>query len=218
MLTRIFSALSLVLITSAFATAEGPGGSYAEGVFHTLFGLDHLIAMIAVGLISSQIGGRAVWQVPLVFVISLVLGGGAGLTMPESGMRDWLLSSSEVVIMLSDLILVLGIIWVSSRQTDFSPLSLLGLFVVIFGLFHGFAHGGEIPDGALPLFYVLGFATTSTLMHIFGVVLGEIGRGFPQPRVARSLVAATLLGISIPYQVDFWNAIMPDFMLAIFGF
>ena len=202
----------------SFALAAGPGASYFEGVLHTLLGLDHLIAMIAVGLISSQIGRRAIWQVPFIFVLTLVIGGAAGLTLTEGALRRWLLSSSESVIMLSDLILVLGVIWVSPRRQDFHAFSLLGLFVIVFGLFHGFAHGGEIPPGAAPLFYVLGFATTSTLMHILGVLLGEVGRSFPQPRVARALVAATLLGISIPYQVNFWNSLMPDFLVVIFGF
>lgn len=198
----------LAIVLPGTAMAAGPGLSYEEGLLHTLFGLDHLIAMIAVGLISSQIGGRAVWQVPAIFVIALVIGGAAGLIMPESGARDWILSTSEVVIMLSDLILVLAIIWLWPGRSG-GPLSAVGIFIIIFGFFHGFAHGGEIPDGAIPLFYVLGFATTSIVMHVLGVGIGEL---------ARAVFAAVLLGISIPYQVDFWNSIMPGFMLEIFGF
>ncbi len=208
--------IAFLLPSLAFGQYDA-GQSYEKGLFHTLFGLDHLIAMIAVGLISSQIGGRAVWQVPAIFVIALVIGGAAGLIMPESGTRDWILSASEIVIMLSDMILVLAIIWLWPGQTS-RALGAVAIFIIIFGFFHGFAHGGEIPEGAIALFYVIGFATTSILMHILGVGIGEIARVFRQPRVARGVFAAVLLGISIPYQVDFWNSIMPGFLLEIFGF
>lgn len=204
-------------IAHAAGNVEGLNGSYTAGLTHTLFGLDHLIAMIAVGLLSAQIGSRAVIQVPLIFVASLIIGGAVGLTLGESETREWLLSTSEIVIMTSDILLVLAIIWITPRGGNFSALSLIGLFVIVFGLFHGFAHGGEIPTGAIALWYVAGFATTSAVMHILGVAIGEIGRVFPQPRVARGIFASILLGISIPYQVDFWNSAMPVFMLEIFG-
>lgn len=222
MMIRFTLGFFLILLGfSAFAMAEGASGSYREGLLHTLLGLDHLIAMIAVGLISSQIGGRAVWQVPFVFVMALVLGGVTGLIWPAGDAREWILSTSEPVIMLSDLALALAIIWAPLAHRSYEqakvPLS-ISLLIIIFGLFHGFAHGGEIPDGAVPTFYVLGFATTSALMHILGVGIGEIARAFQQPRVARGICAAVLLGISIPYQVDFWNTIMPGVVLEIFKF
>ena len=216
-MSRLILSCLLALAFIGTASAAGRQGSYIEGLTHTLFGLDHLIAMIAVGLISSQFGGRAIWRVPAIFVLALVAGGAAGLILPEGNLRNWLLSTSEVVIMLSDLSLVLAIMWMAPGRRD-RALGAVGGFIVLFGLFHGFAHGGEIPTGALPFFYVVGFATTSIVMHILGVGIGELARLFRQPQVARGLFAAVLFGISIPYQVDFWNAIMPDLILEIFGF
>lgn len=222
-MTRALTTLALLLIPGlAFGQATYDSGeSYMKGLTHTLFGLDHVIAMISVGLISSQLGNRAVWQVPLIFVLTLVVGGATGMILPESDARDWILSTSEIVIMMSDLLLVLAIIWIPfsmSRENYATGITIVGLFIIVFGLFHGFAHGGEIPDGASALFYVLGFATTSTIMHIVGVGIGEAARAFPQPRVARGVFAAVLLGISIPYQVDFWNSVMPFWALELFGF
>ncbi len=220
MIRGVVCLLFAVFPSAVFAVGSGDpsgsGASFFAGLSHTLLGLDHLIAMVAIGLLSAQIGRAAVVQVPLVFVIALVIGGTAGLTLSFGPVREWLLSTSEVVIMLSDLLLVLAIIWMAPHDRSFSVVSLTGLFVVTFGLFHGFAHGGEIPDGSIALFYVLGFATTSLLMHILGLLVGEIGQVFRQPRVARGVFAAVLFGISVPYQVDFWNAIMPDFVLEIF--
>ena len=262
----------LLIPSLAFAQNFDAGASYEKGLFHTLFGLDHVIAMLSVGLISSQFGGRAIWQVPLVFVVALVIGGATGLILPDNAMRGWLLSGSEIVIMISDLLLVIGVIWITRHALALRAflivfgilfaagliqlLAIFGItvgrlggyaiviaiilitsatalgtndayrrvvalmigFIAIFGLFHGFAHGGEIPDGAIALFYVLGFATTSILMHAIGVGIGEVARAFPQPRVARGIVAAVLLGIAIPYQVDFWNSLMPRWALELFGF
>ena len=220
---RVSKFLLFALIpTVAFAASDSDPlnavESFVSGLTHTLFGLDHLIAMIAIGLLSTQIGREALIQVPLIFVLALVVGGAVGLVLSVESLRAWLLSTSEIVIMLSDMLLVLAIIWMLPDERRFRPMSLVGLFVITFGLFHGFAHGGEIPAGAIATFYVLGFATTSLIMHLFGVAIGEFGGVFRQPRVARGVFAAVLLGISIPYQVDFWNAIMPEFVLEVFGF
>ena len=274
-MARFSTFLTLVLLMPGFAQAQASEftafDSYLGGVTHTMFGLDHVIAMIAVGLISSQFGTRAVWQIPLIFVISLVIGGATGMLLPEGDFRDWVLSSSEAIIMVSDILLVVAVVWISQNKTalrafwtvfallsvfvvvqllqnagiNIDPLwariaalvavilanvlmsaskdayagamAMMFGFVIIFGLFHGFAHGGEVED-KIPTFYVLGFATTSIIMHIIGVGIGESARLSAQPRVFRGVFAAVLVGISIPYQVNFWNSIMPDFLLLLFEF
>lgn len=221
MFTRLLSIFLLALMPAA-ASAETMGASYMDGLTHTLLGLDHLIAMIAVGLISSQLGRQAVWQVPLIFVVMLVIGGIMGLTTEDSPGRDSILSMSEKVIMLSDLGLALAIVWIplaSSGARYLGMTIVAAILIAIFGYFHGFAHGGEIPEGAIATFYVLGFATTSIIMHAVGVGIGEAARVFPQPRVARGVFAAVLLGISIPYQIRFWGDALPwsDTLGYIFG-
>ena len=124
--------------------------SYTEGLIHTLTGLDHLIAMIAVGLISSQLGRRAIWGVPAVFVTMLAIGGIVGLTMSPGPTRSGILSTSESVIMFSDLLLPLAIIWIplASNRAQYALMAgISAILIAIFGLYHGFAHGGKIPEG-----------------------------------------------------------------------
>lgn len=145
------------LATPAFAhLPPGEYGSFIAGVTHPLFGLDHVLAMIAVGLWAAQIGGRAVWQVPTAFVLTMIAGflaALAGLPLPFV----------EPVILAS--IVVLGAVVALALRPD----PRLAMAVVAgFALFHGHAHGGEL-GGAQALQFGAGFAIATALLHAAGI-------------------------------------------------
>jgi urease accessory protein len=144
-----------------------------------VLGFDHLLAMLAVGLLSVQLGRAALWTVPAAFVAFLVLGGALGL----AGIP---LVEVEGAIALSVLALGLAIAARASMPTP-AAMTLVGLFAI----FHGHAHGAEIPGLAEPAAYVAGFALASAALHLMGVLIGLLGR---RPHV-RALLGAGVAGI-----------------------
>ena len=167
--------------TLASAAAVGDDGGLLSGFFHPILGFDHLLAMLAVGLLSVQLGGRAIWTVPLAFVLFLGAGGAVGLAgvpLPEV----------EGAIALSVLALGLAIAFRASM-----PVVLAMLFVGFFAVFHGHAHGVEIPRLAEPWLYAAGFMSASALLHLTGVALGLLSRR----ENARALLGAGVAGIGL---------------------
>jgi urease accessory protein len=140
------------------------GGGILSGFLHPLLGLDHLLAMLAVGVLSAQIGGRALWSVPATFVGTMAIGallGIAGVTLPYV----------EYGITLS--VLILGIaIFFGEKIPEWAAL----IAVAIFALFHGNAHGTEIPEITntigLLVAYILGFLVATAGLHVVGALLG----------------------------------------------
>jgi urease accessory protein len=163
---RIGSGLSLaaavVMALPATALAHTghmePGG-FLHGFAHPLGGADHLLAMIAVGLWAAQIGGRALWALPLAFVGTMILGG-------LYGMAGLPLPSVELGILGSVLVLG-GLIALQPRL----PVAACAAIVALFAVFHGFAHGVEMPEAASPQAYGLGFALATALLHGAGIAL-----------------------------------------------
>lgn len=160
-----------VVLWSAPALAAGPATveGFASGFLHPIWGFDHLLAMVAVGLVSVQIGGRAVVTVPAVFVGFLAIGGAMGLFgLP--------LPQVEGAIALS--VLALGLAIAMQRRL---PTWLIMGLVAFFAIFHGHAHGSEIPNMASPTAYVGGFLLASAMLHLTGVGIGALC-GRPQLR------------------------------------
>jgi urease accessory protein len=177
-----FIRLSFALITMACCSIAyahpGHGIGYLAGIAHPLIGLDHLIAMVAVGLWAYQIGGRAVWVVPASFVVLMSLGAGMGMT----GMAMPFVESS-----IATSILVLGLLIAFSIKVG--P-GLGGVIVGFFAIFHGFAHGTEMPALTAPWQYGLGFVTTTAALHALGLVFGwGLGKQRQVLRVLGFLVA-----------------------------
>ncbi len=136
------------------------GAGFASGVAHPLAGLDHILAMIAVGLWSAQLGGRAYWSVPLAFVGMMVVGtvfAMAGLALPavESG--------------IAASVLILGLVIAFSVRLS-TPLGML--LVGVFALFHGHAHGTELPQAASAALYGLGMLLATIGLHATGLGAG----------------------------------------------
>jgi len=163
----------------AAAHTFGAGGAgFATGFAHPLVGLDHLSAMIAVGLWAAQLGGRALWQAPAAFVVTLAAG--AGLAVLGVG-----LPAVEPGIMAS--VLVLGLlIAFTVRLRPAAAMALVGAFA----LFHGHAHGAEMPEAANPFLYAGGFALATALLHGVGVGLGWAAGRALLPALARAAGAA----------------------------
>lgn len=181
-MSRMLLSLLLLLPTAALAhPGHGDQSSFLSGLSHPVGGLDHLLAMVAVGLCASVLGGRALWALPLAFVGGMVAGGVMGAAgVPLPGVEPVILAS----------IIVLGTLTAAALNP--SPL-VIAAVTAGFGLFHGHAHGAEGPDGGLAL-YALGFALATMALHIAGIALGQ-GLRRTLTRVAGGLTALAGLGL-----------------------
>ena len=147
---------------SVFAHTFGAvGAGFAAGFGHPFLGLDHLAAMIAVGVWAAQAGWRPVWSVPLVFMAVMAFAATlafAGIALPvvEAGIAASLL--------------VLGLLIAAAVRL---PASAGALIVAVFALFHGYAHGAEIPQAAAPWLYAGGFLLATGLLHAAGILAGR---------------------------------------------
>ena len=141
---------------------EGAGGGFAAGLTHPVLGFDHLLAMLSVGILSAQMGGQAIWKVPLTFVL-VMLGGGV------LGINGVPMISVELGIAFS--VLALGVAIALEKKL---PPLLAMVFVGIFAIFHGHAHGTEMPSLSKPLFYACGFVLGTAGIHVAGVLIGII--------------------------------------------
>ncbi len=137
---------------------------FFSGFEHPISGLDHVIAMVAVGLWGAQLGMPAIWLLPVTFPLVMACGGFLGLI-------GFPLPGSEIAIALSGVCLG-GAVLLELRP----PLWAAGVLVGIFGLFHGYAHGAELPPGQNALLYSLGFVLATGLLHATGIAIGLIHR------------------------------------------
>ena len=167
---RLLFALAFLLAPSiAFAhPGHGETGSLLAGFLHPLSGIDHLLAMTAVGLFAAHLGGRALWAVPSSFVAVMALGGIFGIAGTS-------LPFAESAIALS--VLVFGVA-IFSRMTP--PVLAAMALVGVFAFFHGYAHGTEMPDGGSALHYGIGFVVATALLHGAGLTLGLSMRRFDE--------------------------------------
>ncbi|MEQ8902452.1 MAG: HupE/UreJ family protein [Roseovarius sp.] len=175
--------LAVLLLTPSLAFAHldpAAHGSFAAGATHPLFGADHVLAMLAVGLWAAVLSGRAIWLLPVGFVAAMAVGfGGAllGLTLPA--VEPLILASVLILGLLVALAVRLPAIWA------------VGI-VSVFGLFHGGAHGAEI-GAATALDYFAGFAVATMGLHLAGLALGVLVMRLGSQSVVRGgggLVAA----------------------------
>jgi urease accessory protein len=175
--------LLAVVSTAAWAHAEaGHAGGFLAGMLHPISGWDHIIAMVAVGLWGAQLGRPALWLLPVAFPLVMAFGGFLGLIGVE-------LPAIELGIALSGVLLGLAVA-TSLRP----PLWLATLVVAGFAVFHGHAHGTELPEGASGLTYSLGFVIATGLLHASGIAIGLIHRWPLGQHALRALGAAISLG------------------------
>jgi len=157
----LFAMAGALLPSFAYAhVGIGETSGFMPGLAHPASGLDHACAMLAVGLWAAQMGGRSVWAVPLTFVSVMALGG----ALPRLGIS---LPFVEQGIVLS--VLLLGVLIAASVCL---PLWLSSGMIGLFALWHGHAHGAEMPAVASGMAYALGFMLATALLHIIGIAFG----------------------------------------------
>lgn len=140
------------------------GGGILSGFLHPILGLDHLLAMVAVGFMSAQMGGRAIWTVPVAFIGTMLLGGILGILGVPAPFVEYGITGS---------VLILGLAILADRGL---PEWLAILLVAIFAFFHGHAHGTELPELSstvgLIISYVAGFLIATAGLHVIGALIG----------------------------------------------
>lgn len=154
------AALCLLPISALAHTGAGQSTGFSAGFIHPAGGADHLLAMIAVGLWAAQMRGSAVWAVPGTFVFMMIAAGALGM----SGVY---VPYIEAGVLAS--VLVLGVLVAGAFKL---PLAISGILVGIFAVFHGYAHGAEIPVGSDAVSYSAGFALATAMLHAAGILAG----------------------------------------------
>lgn len=170
--------LLLAAVMPAYAHVSiGTTSSFTAGFMHPLSGLDHMTVMIAVGLWAALKGGKAIWAWPAAFVGVMLVGGGLGmLHMPLPFVEPGILAS----------VVALGLLVALAVDLPVSAgVAIIGLFA----LFHGHAHGTEVPENAGGLEYIAGFALATALLHATGIAAG-LGLGIRFRGLARAAGAA----------------------------
>jgi urease accessory protein len=162
------SSIILWLISSASAFAHSDPaslqGGFMSGFMHPISGLDHVVAMVAVGLWGAFLGKPAIWILPITFPLVMAFGGALGVAGVPIPYVETGVALSGVVLGLAVLLAMRPPMWVAAAV------------VGIFAIFHGYAHGVELPNAANPLIYSIGFVIATGLLHLTGIAIGELKR------------------------------------------
>jgi urease accessory protein len=161
-----------------------------SGLAHPVSGLDHALAMIAVGLWGAQLGAPAVWRLPVTFPMVMAVGGFLGLVGVALPAVEWVIALSAVA---------LG--WMVLREAR-PPLWAAALVVGVFAVFHGHAHGTELPAGASGLSYSVGFVAATGVLHLAGIAFGLAHR-WPLGRIAIRAAGAGVAAAGLTFA---WQA------------
>jgi urease accessory protein len=175
--------LALLLLLAAVPVSAhqqtGQAAGFLTGLKHPVSGLDHVLAMISVGLWGAQLGAPALWLLPVVFPMVMAFGGFLGLLgVPLPG--------TEIGIAISAILLGLVVAF-EARP----PLWVAAALVGFFGVFHGYAHGTELPAGENALLYSVGFVIATGCLHLTGIAIGLIHR-WPVGRIALRTAGAVV--------------------------
>lgn len=186
---KVLLAISFLLLFPTLAHAHeiagSAGGGFFSGFLHPVLGLDHFLAMVSVGILSAQIGGKAIWTVPATFVSVMLVGG-------ILGMIGIPLISVELGIAFS--VFALGVALAADKNV---PVVSSMIFVAIFALFHGHAHGSEMPVVAHPALYALGFVTGTAGIHVLGVLIGLAAEKLPKGPLLLRAVGAVIAAVGL---------------------
>lgn len=154
--------LGLMAAPALAHTEVGIAGGFLSGLAHPILGWDHVVAMVAVGLWGAVLGPPAVWILPIVFPLVMAFGAALGIFGVDLPLVETGIALSGVVLGLMVLFLLRA------------PLAAAAALVALFAVFHGFAHGVELPDAANPIAYGVGFVIATGLLHLAGILLGAL--------------------------------------------
>ena len=195
MRSRQLGAVLLAFVWAGASVAahakDGQALGFVTGLQHPVSGLDHVLAMVAVGLWGAQLGAPAIWLLPVAFPMVMAFGGVAGLLgVPLPGI--------EIGIAMSAVLLGLAVM-AEARP----PVQAAAALVSMFAVFHGHAHGTELPPGQDGLSYSIGFVMATGCLHAAGIVAGLAHR-WPAGRVALRVSGAT---VALAGVLFLWGAI-----------
>lgn len=178
--------------TRALAHTEGGEATgLASGLLHPISGLDHILAMVAVGLWGAQLGLPALWLLPVTFPMVMAFGGMLGLI----GVA---LPGIEIGIAVSAIVLGLMVAWEAQP-----PLWAAAVLVGFFAIFHGNAHGRELPPGADAVLYSVGFVVATGCVHACGIGIGTIHRW----QAGRATLRIAGAGVTLAGVYFLWQAL-----------
>ncbi len=161
MLPRMLAAVLMLAPTTAFAhTGAGTAHGFTDGFAHPLDGLDHMLAMVTVGILAWQLGGRATWLLPASFLSLMALGGTFGVAGEA---LPWVELGIAVSVIVLGTMVALG---------AHAPIAMAMGIVGLFAMFHGYAHGAAMPFDASGVLYAAGFVQATAFLHITGIALG----------------------------------------------
>jgi urease accessory protein len=167
--------------TACAHVLKGEAYGFLTGFLHPISGLDHVLAMVAVGLWGAQLGAPAIWMLPVAFPLVMAMGGMLGfLGVPIPGVEYGIAASA---------ILLGAAVAFEVRP----PIVVAGLLVGFFAIFHGHAHGTELPPGQSALLYSMGFVIATGCLHAVGIGIGTVHRwtwGQKLLRASGTMVAA----------------------------
>ena len=164
-ISRFNAALAVCVLAPSLAFAHtgiGQTVGFAHGFTHPVSGLDHVLAMILVGVLAWQLGGRALWLVPTTFVSVMAIGGALGMMGISVPFVEAGIAFSVIVL---GAVVALGIR---------APLAIAAGVVGLFAIFHGHAHGSEMPAAAAGIAYAAGFMLATSVLHIAGIAIGYL--------------------------------------------
>src|SRR5215470_9067066 len=186
---RCLLLLAAMLVTSSHALAHSESGTaidFAGGFTHPIFGPDHVIAMVAVGLWGAFLGAPAIWVLPVVFPLVMALAGALGvLGVPLPGV--------EIGIALSALALGSMVAFAAKP-----PLWIAAVLVGAFAIFHGHAHGAELPVGAAAVAFSMGFVVATGMRHLSGIAFGALSH-WPTGRIAVRAMGGVICLLGFAY-------------------
>ncbi len=168
----LFALLVLLPAGAALAhTGEGMTGGFIAGFLHPVLGWDHVAAMVAVGLWGAFLGNPAIWILPVVFPLVMAVGGAIGVAgIPIPAVETGIAGSA----------VVLGLMVLLAARP---PIAVSAVLVGAFAIFHGHAHGTELPEAANAIAYSIGFVIATGMLHLGGIVFGLLAR-WPAGRIA----------------------------------
>ena len=191
---EVLAGALFVLMAAAPALAhpqQGQAAGFVNGVRHPVSGLDHVLAMISVGLWGAQLGQPAIWLLPVTFPMVMAFGGFLGLLgIPLPGV--------ELGVALSAVLLGVMV----AREAK-PPLVAAAVLVGFFAIFHGHAHGTELPPGQSGLAYSIGFVMATGCLHAIGIAIGVVHRW----RVGRMALRAAGVMVALAGLVFVWRAV-----------